>query len=159
MWCPLALAAALHLHLHLALTLHLQRCCRPPGPSSPPPLLPSSSPPLLLPSFLRLPVRRPDTQKKLALALTWGGVRYVDLALEVPGLWYYYMGKDAGASAAAGGRRRRPDSFYPSMHTHGGGTFKVRTSAAQRQRLLESCPMPSYRRGHSLRGLVEAVRS
>ena len=67
------------------------------------------------------------------------------------------MGKDAGASAAAGGRRRRPDSFYPSMHTHGGGTLKVRTSAAQRQRLLESCPMPSYRRGHSLRGLVEAV--
>ena len=129
-------------------SLSLLTAAAPPLPSSPPPLLPS---------FLRLHVRRPDEVRKLMLGLEHGGVTLVDYALELPGLFYVRRGGDAEASRRP--RRLAVDSFFLSQHDHAGGTFKYYgpSSEFKRAHLQESNRKPTHAEGLSYRALAREI--
>lgn len=92
---------------------------------------------------------RPDKLPRLRLALEHSGARFVDMALEVPGLIYY------SSSRFSDGRAPVRD-FFPSMHRHGGCTWKWYNSPSEVRRrcLAETYKLPS---GLSVRSLAERI--
>ena len=94
----------------------------------------------------------PDKLIKLNIAFAFGQVNFVDMALNIPGLYYYTRGPpDSG--------QREVSSFFPSMHDHGGGTFKWYGPSSRKQRMtaLAKNRKPPNRTAHSLPQLVEKL--
>lgn len=75
---------------------------------------------------------------------------WVDMAVEVPGKWYHSMPVEASPP------KMRASRFFPSMHTHGGGTFKWDgpSSVAARERFMQFHPRPSFRGNVTVRALA-----
>ena len=140
--------------------------------SDPAPLHSHTSPPCLA-----SPPRSPSLVSKLDLALEAlgrpaaaadalqpeppsleaTGAKYVDLALQVPGFWFY--AKDSDAEKRAGQRRLSISKFFSMQHYHGGGMYKKYFFANEqrRQHLIASNRRPSYRPGYTRRSLAQRL--
>jgi hypothetical protein len=104
----------------------------PPPPKTPTPLVQSDT------------FHRPDMIPKLNVALQHHGASYVDMATEVPNMIYFIADDDAV--------RMKVNHFYPTCHSHGGGTWRW-----HRGRLSSPPTLPPSRSHYSPVALAAAL--
>ena len=83
----------------------------------------------------------------LDIALDQGEVGHTDMAVEVPGWWSY----TSPAAVEKPRSKLTVSEFYPTGHTNGGGTIKMRID---RKRAMEAWPFPTFRGDRSFEELV-----